>query len=452
MRSTRIRMHALGTCEDERETKALDKRTLSPLLCVGLLIGTSVASAQSTEGNADKAMDALSQMEAAQTATAAAPAPAEEPTATSTQAQEPEPVIETPAAEVSAPAAETPAPDTAPPSAPSDVSDSSESSGKIVKTEVSAEDEKPTKPWKVNAGLSQSLGAGAFVSDDFARTTAYAYSVSLSGSYKLNDLLRASVGASFDQQLSTTYADGGTTPREFYFRDIKFGLSAASLYKEEISGISLSASGSFTVPTSKSSLSTGRVTYTGAGIKLNRSFEDIGPGNISLTFSSGVSFAIGAATANIGASDAPSIFATCNDFTLSGDACQGRYPNLSHVFSNQFSTSYSFFEDYSVAAWLGFSNAFYRDISDSPLDNISYDVRSSNFAVDQTRRGDSISSGLEFGYGLTENISLALGASTVTNPFIQKGSDSSGFRFFLWDVESTASNRSSLYFNLNFSY
>jgi hypothetical protein len=72
--------------------------------------------------------------------------------------------------------------------------------------------------------------------------------------------------------------------------------------------------------------------------------------------------------------------------------------------------------------------------------------------VDQVQRGDAISSGIEAGYQLTEEISLALGASTVTNPFIQKGSDSSGLRFFLWDLESTASNRSSLYFNFNFSY
>jgi hypothetical protein len=127
---------------------------------------------------------------------------------------------------------------------------------------------------------------------------------------------------------------------------------------------------------------------------------------------------LGLATPEISASDAASIFASCNDFMLGGDACQSQYPNLSHAFTNTLSASYSFLEDYSIATWLGFSNAFYRDITDSSLEGIAYDVRSSDFAVDQVQRSDSISSGIEAGYQLTEEISLALGASTVTNFFI----------------------------------
>ena len=452
MGSKRIRMHTLGVCL-ERENTALEKRTLSLLLCAGLMTVASVASAQTTEGNADQAMDDLAKMEAVKTSTAKAPAdaaPAAEPAPAAAPA-EPAPAAEKPAESAPEPAA-APASTTPPPAPASDVTASASAEGTVVKSEASEADEEESKPWRVNAGLSQSIGAGAFVQDEFARTTAYGYSISFGGSYKITDLLRASVGASFDQQLTTTYNDGGTIPREFYFRDIKFGLSTGSLYKEEITGISVSASGSFTVPTSKASLSTGRVTYTGASVKLGRSFEDIGPGTISLSFSSGFFGALGAATPSITAADAPSIFAACNDFTLSGDACQSQYPNLSYALSNRLSASYSFLEDFSLSTWLGFSNTFYRDIADSPLDNVAYEVTSSIYAVDQVKRGDSISSGLEFGYGVTENISLALGASTVTSPFIQKGSDSSGLRFFLWDVESTTSNRSSLYFNLNFSY
>ena len=440
-------MHTLGLCRCERETKALEKTKLSPIFCAGLLMVASVASAQSTEGNADKAMDDLAKMEAVQTTTTAS-APEVEPTATATKAAE----VAAPAPAEVAPTPAEVAPPVPEPAPAAEASVSSASEGSVVKTEVSAEEEKPTKPWRVNAGLSQSIGAGAFVQDEFARTTAYGYSLSFGGSYKINDTFRASVGGSFDQQLTTTNADGGTIPREFYFRDIKFGLSASKLYKEEITGIGLSASGSFTLPTSKVSLSTGRITYAAGSVKLNRSFKDIGPGSISLSFSSGVGAALGSATPEVSASDAPSIFATCNDFTIAGDACQTNLPNLSHAFTNRLSASYSFLEDYSIATWLGFTNLFYRDITDSSLEGIAYDVRSSDFAVDQVQRGDAISSGIEAGYQLTEEISLALGASTVTNPFIQKGSDSSGLRFFLWDLESTASNRSSLYFNFNFSY
>jgi hypothetical protein len=423
----------------------LKRQKPNPILCALLVSVAPAAFAQSTEENASQAMDELTQMEAAQTATTAQTPPAEAPLE--------EAIVETASTSAEAPLESEVAPKEAPSAADWAGTGTSEGEGKIVKTVIKAEEEKDSKPWKVTAGLGQSLGAGAFVSDEYARTTAYSYSISFGGSYKINDTFRASLGGSFDQQLTQTYDDGGTVPNEFYFRDLTAGLSAGSLYKEEITGISVGASGSFSIPASKSSIATGRITYAGAKLKLSRSFDDIGPGKISVGFSSSLFGALGAAThGNITASDAPSIFAACNDRDPEGNVCLGYYPNLSHAFSNNLNVSYSFLEDFSVSAWLGISNSFFRDISDSNVDMIQYDVRQSKNAVDETKRGDSVKTGLEFGYTLTENISLALSGATSTNPFIQNGADSTGLRFFLWDVESTASNRSSLNFDINFSY
>jgi len=419
----------------------------------------TVAVAQTPEENAGQAMDELSQMEAAQTSTnAVTPTEIVEPEPVAAEAEEATPEPAAPKAEEVAPVEEKPAEkevasEPAPAPAPAPGAGESESEGAIVKTEVAAEVEKETKPWKVNAGLSQNLGAGAFVQDEFARTTAYSYSISFAGSYKINDTFRASLGGSFDQQLTTTYDDGGTIPNEFYFRDITVGVSAGNLYKEEFTGIGLSASGSFSIPTSKASIASERITYATGKLSFARSFDDIGPGKLSLSFSSSGGGVIGPAIKNNRSqSESPSIFARCDDFTSDGAECLGYLPNVSHAFSNTLSVSYSFLEDFSLNAWFGIANIFYRNLSDSNLDNIQYDVRSSDNAVDENQRADSVKTGLEFGYTLTENISLALSGATSTNPFIQKGDDSTGLRFFLWDVESTASNRSSLNFDIKFSY
>ena len=87
---------------------------------------------------------------------------------------------------------------------------------------------KPAKPWRINLGLSQSLGAGAFVSDKFARTTSYGYRVSFVA--RTNLVCFRSVGGSFDQG-ATTYNDLGTVPRQFFFRDIRFGVRTSTFYK-----------------------------------------------------------------------------------------------------------------------------------------------------------------------------------------------------------------------------
>mgnify|MGYP001162684510 CR=1 FL=1 len=357
---------------------------------------------------------------------------------------------------------------------PAASADTKESSGTVVKADASAKkggkagmiydpthpdadangyvSTKPAKPWRINLGLSQSLGAGAFVSDKFARTTSYGYRVSFGGSYKLSNMFRGSVGGSFDQNLTTTYNDLGTVPRQFFFRDIRFGVRTSTFYKEKITGITVSASGFFTLPTSKPSISTGRITLAGATGIFIRNFANVGPVNLTLIFTSGFSGALGAATPKISPSDAPSIFNSCNDFTLSGDACQTQNPNLAYNFANRFIAAYSFLKKFNLTGWFGFSNSVFRDITDSPLDAIEYDVRESDFAVDQPQRFDTVNSGLELGYGVTNNISLALGASTVMNPFIQREDNQWGLRFVLWDTETTSNNLSSTYFNINYLY
>gem|GEM_PF-4403524 len=457
-------------------------------LCAALcLLGTNFASAQSTEENASSAMDELSNMEAGSTTTPSAKTSTVADKVTKTKASE-APAADAPKESFLSPDAAkeetaTKAPEAtkavdvpAAPDAnqPAASADTKKSSGTVVKADASAKKDgkagmiydpthpdadangyvstKPAKPWRINLGLSQSLGAGAFVSDKFARTTSYGYRVSFGGSYKLSNMFRGSVGGSFDQNLTTTYNDLGTVPRQFFFRDIRFGVRTSTFYKEKITGITVSASGFFTIPTSKPSISTGRITLAGATGIFIRNFSNVGPGNLTLIFTSGFSGALGAATPKISPSDAPSIFNSCNDFTLSGDACQTQNPNLAYNISNRFIAAYSFLKKFNLTAWFGFSNAVFRDITDSPLDAIEYDVRESDFAVDQPQRFDTVNSGLELGYGVSNNISLALGASTVMNPFIQREDNQWGLRFFLWDTETTSNNLSSLYFNINYLY
>ena len=330
------------------------------------------------------------------------------------------------------------------------------SSSKLT-SEVAGADEKDSKPWSVNATFEQWLGAGTFVKDAGAKTPAYGYAVTLGGSYKINDLLRASARIDFDQQLTTTHSDSGTVPRQFFFRDIRLGVSAASLYKEEqFTDISAGASASLRLPTALASQADDRIFGLVLAGNLTRVFDDLGPGNLTLKYSLSGRYNAGPRAPDVDADESATVVGTCSRSALKEDgSCQLEGANIAGAISNTLSAEYVFLEDYSIGASIGISNSFYHRLNDSSLEGTGFeaaDISSSEHSSGGVLQSDVISTSIEAGYVLNDYVSFALGLATASNPFIYRRGNPNTLRFPFWDFNSTASNISQMYFDVNLSY
>ncbi len=326
---------------------------------------------------------------------------------------------------------------------------STESSEATAEAEVTAEgEEEEAKPWRVGALLSQDIGIGAFVEDEFARNVNYGYAAKITGSYKVMDKVSVVARIDFDQRLVSDRGLEGTSNREFFFRETRLGVSGSSLYTIPLVDVAISANTSIRLPTDKNALANGRYLGWTAGLGFKRAFEDIGPGTLTLSYSSSFRYNIAEPTGNI-----PGDLSTgriCR--VLDGEDCSNAVANTDYSFGNGLTVEYAFLEDFSVAVALSVTNSIKYDLSSSNVDDFQYEVGRSQNARPGRRQSDLLWGTIEVGYSLTDNFSLALGALTVSNPFINNDGDQYSVRNPFWDTESTANNLTSIYFDVAFSY
>ena len=365
-----------------------------------------------------------------------------------------------------APAAAAPAAaaEAAPAAAPVATADAAKSA-----SEAKSEEE-DTKPWRVRASLNLSAGTGLFVlgNENPAQLNAgvannttgdgtaryFGYSMSFGGSYKLSDLLSASVTFNMDQALTATNQDP-TAARTFYFRETVLGLSTTNLWKdEEYTGIGVNVSGRVFLPTDANAIAANRIMAMGAGVTLTRSFDDVGPGSLSLSYGFSVRANLGGAQrdlnptrrARVTEARQVSAFNSADTAdTLMGDSVGGL--NTMASIANRLSVSYSFLDDFSLGLDFGISNAFQRD----GATEASEGVLSAPVSVDGGGQTDSVQTSLYLGYQLNDYVGLTGGVSTAMDPFIHDGS---GYvlRFPFFDFSEPENNLSSVFLTVDFSY
>jgi hypothetical protein len=356
----------------------------------------------------------------------------------------------------------------APAAAPVATADASKSA-----SEAKSEEE-DTKPWRVRASLNLAAGSGLFVlagenpaqlnagvannteGDGTARE--FSYSMSIGGSYKLSDLLSASVTFNADQGLTAT--NQGTTPaRTLFFRETVLGLSTTNLWKEEeYTGIGVDVSGRVFLPTDVAAIAANRVMGLGAGLNVRRAFDDVGPGSLSLSYGFSVRANLGGAQRDANPTrplrsykiDAASIAAfSAPDAAdvLYGDSVGGLNTMVS--IANRISVAYTFLDDFSLGLDFGISNAFQRDGATAENANI----RSSSFSVPGGGQTDVAQTSLYAGYQLNDYVGFSAGVSTATDPFIHNETGSGyAVRFPFYDFSEPENNLSSVFLTADFSY
>lgn len=315
-----------------------------------------------------------------------------------------------------------------------------------------------SKPWRVFVDLTQSIGQGTFVTDDFARTASYGYLATIGASYKLTDMLSAGARISWAQNLTVTNRDTGTLPRELLFRDISLSASAPRVYHEAFTGIDVGAGISATLPTSKASRWTGRLFGLGARGSLSRTFEKVGPGDLSFGYALGVTKNFGPSNPSIDAAHSQSSVDACRSSNLADrGSCLSNVTTVNFSITNDLNVAYTFLEDFTFTVDFLIWNSVSHYLGDSavPTDLTAarnVQVGRSQFASDRTAQSDLTVATIELAYSITNHISAAVGLYTAQNPFIQDGSNSRGLRFPFWDFRSTADNLSTIYLDLAFTY
>ncbi len=332
-----------------------------------------------------------------------------------------------------------------------------------------------SKPWSVSVNLGLSAGTGMFVRTpedvdqlhspnvlrpgDPGDTTAryLGYSLSFSGSYKLSDLLRASIGTAVDQELTATNQTSGPRARTFFWRETSLGLATTGLWKDtEYTGIGVDVSGRVFLPTDAAAIAAGRVMALGGGLSVKRAFADIGPGTISLSYGLSV-------RGNFGAGQRTSSpYNQRRRVTTAGQVVafqSGRYDPVAGVtsealgglntmasISNRFSASYAFLDDWTVALEYGINNAFQRDATDSEVvANLGKNT------IEGGGQTESYSATISLSYQLNDYVGLGGGIATAGDPFIYRDGGYA-LRFPFFDFNEPENNLSTFFLNVDFSY
>ncbi|MBI2375259.1 MAG: hypothetical protein HYV07_14790 [Deltaproteobacteria bacterium] len=411
-------------------------RTLtSTAVLAGVLIAASSASAEET--NTVGTTTSSSAASAVETAPAEpaeeAPPPAEAPAEKPAETPAPPPAEAT-ATEAPATEAKTPEGSAAP----------------AATATTEAKPEEPKKPWSVAITVGQSLGAGAFVSEEYARAPAYGYAVTMIGSYKLLPKLSASARIDFDQQLTITNQDAGTLPREFFFRETRFGLSSP-FFKEDTTGIGLTGGLSARLPTDKAGQAAGRVLGLVGSLSAAKTFEKLGPGDLSITLLGSFRKNFGSLLQTLPQSSSAAVCRPSNVNT--GGDCLTSFSTGQYSVSEGLTFDYAFLEKFTFTLDVSMSHAMSTDLSDSVLPaTFSTGVRHSPNAKSGRPQADYVFTSFTLAYDVTDffNVDIGLGTGFLP-PYIQNGSDPTRVRFPFFDFESTAFNYSSYSLNLNFT-
>ncbi len=413
--------------------------------------------------DADKAADEAKPVEETKPADEAAPVDEAKPADDAAPADEAAPVAEpkpadAPAPEATPAAEPAPAPEAAPIETPAPAGGLTPTAGDqgVVAPQISAEanPETPSKPWSVTANLGLSLGAAFLTSNGDTRSPSFGWSIDTSGKYTLTKLLDGNLDGfirlAADQVLANTLVDsavGQTKQYEFFFRDLRLGVTEAGLYKEPVTGISLSASTEFFLPTSKLTIAAKRWLRWGVGARLGRTFEKLGPGDLSLAL--GTTFRKDFSARQVNFDKGSAVAQICRVTNIKNGECIGNQRNSNFTFINDLGISYIW-----GPVTVGVSLAIYSVryfAQNNGEDPAGVEVTKSPYVTDNTWLNLTLAE-VAVAYAFNDNWTLGADITTYQSPYIYSGSSNGSLRFPFFDTASTAENFTTFDLTLTFVY
>jgi hypothetical protein len=366
---------------------------------------------------------------------------------------EPAPVEAAPAAE---PAVETPTP----PVEQAKVTEAKVNDPTTTAATTPAADAADAKPWSVSASLSSSMGQGVFSDAAYA---GYSYAFTLAGSYTVDPKwLSLGLRLPFDQELTCAYNTATPNCRRFNVRDLGISASVPELYKDDVyTGIKVTGGVSLSFPFSEASRDSEQAFAGGLSVGLSRSFENVGPGTLSLSWSTGLRHAFSPTARTLASDETPSKVHNCRAVNKNDKLeCLTSMANSRLSVSNGLTISYSFLEKFSASYSFQISNTLSSRLHDSEdpgllTAGVVYDPNtghSPNANVGRRAQSDVTVSTLEISYSVLDQLSVGLGLSTGQGPFIQDGNNPWSLRNPFWDVKEHEYNLSTFFLDVAATY
>ena len=283
--------------------------------------------------------------------------------------------------------------------------------------------------------LDNSLGAGALVSNQYARNLSWSATLSLRPTLTLYNKLRLTLRTDVSKNLSSSYQDSDSYIRQTRVSDISLIASMPAFFHEQRTGIVAGASLAVYAPISMSSRMANLVTAIRPGLNLSWSWAGLRLGyglfyrqNFNTTTNR---------THNIAALPSSLTFRSGGAEDLGDGEIALGTRNTQRAVYNTLNASYSFLQRWSFSASLMMINAFKYT---QPLS----DQYSSPYAS-ATGQSDITSGSLDLSYQATEHLAFSFGVSS-TQPL--RTADNRFLRFPFYDFMSPANNFSAFYFDV----
>ena len=299
-------------------------------------------------------------------------------------------------------------------------------------------------PFSVSFSIDNTFSVGALFRDKYTVTNYNVMGFGLSVGYSTPvPSLSLGLGASYSKYL--TESGGSVYQREGRFGDMSLSASYGSIFTDEwVTGINLSGSLSFKIPTSEMSRFTNLYTAISAGIGLSRSF-----GNLSLRY--GLSF-----KKNFHGDT--SVVADLDSYPLDVLARDGGNELISEAqvaldtgvlssysFINSLSISYSWFTGFSTGISWSFVDSFTYDNGTITV----ADEYTSEYAVVGRGHSQAMTGTFSVSYAFLDYFGASLALSTSQQPLT---ADNRRVRFPFWDLETSNLSGTSVSLGLSASY
>jgi len=308
-----------------------------------------------------------------------------------------------------------------------------------------AEQEKEAgkKPFPLggNVSLTQSLGAGTFVEDEYVRRSAYDVSLSLNPYWRITSMMRLSAGLSISKAIVENYDSSATYKRRTLLSDVSLALNHFRLWEIPKTGIRLSGSISFSFPTSPQSRYRRLYFSSRANVGLSKA---IGPVYLSYSLGFFKNFnqytTPAVSTSDVGDHVILAHFEGNEQLTTDLVATGGA--NTSFGLLNMFLVSWNITDRLSLALMYNINNSW--TYTSYPKDELS-----SPYAEAGRGQRDSHGGVIDISYQIKDYLSVSLGSETFVAP---KSADNKSFVFPFLNLSNNSRNNTYFYLSVTGTY
>jgi hypothetical protein len=302
--------------------------------------------------------------------------------------------------------------------------------------ETTATEAEEKLPFGGSLTLSNSIGTGTFISDEYSSRPLYIGAVDVVPYYKFTDNQKLSGYVGFYKYFLSNVDSDLDEEQQILLNDVNLTYSYSSVVKEEVTGLTLDAGMRAFFPTSLASQHQTKIISLNPSITLRGAWDWFSAMYV-LSYTKHFH-----EYDHAGLEDNGGLAACVNRTQVSADVCfPGGYANTSMSVANTLMLNFSILDELTFSTMFAFVNAYRYDTH--PED----DELTAEDALSGKTQSDFTMATLSLGYQIGKYFSISSGVSTTQPP---KTANAKGFRFPFYDA--SANNFTTIFLSGTASY